>query len=400
MNYMKNKNKEFFAGSLQIIDNYQAYIPNKINRSFHFKDNRIYKLVEDCSNLLGKLNELSLSTNIKHSNIILNMHVFVETIASYKIEGTNAEIKDLVRYTLEDEEGEQNTPKWNKKNARKIMNLHANTIRKFITNNSKPAKEYSIDNYKNINKSLFKDVEPENFYAGELRKMQSYIGGKSKIDAMFIPPPPGLIEELLNDLNDFWYNEDFYIPTLIKIALFHFQFETIHPFMNGNGRLGRLLINFQLHDACLLSIPVLCLSNYLKRHKGLYYEALSAARFSNDIEHWLRFFLSSVKEASIERITIIKQIDELIDISIRKINKEIKNTMNYTKLLKYLIEISPVVNVKEIQDEFGLSYQGTNKIIDNFIKFGILKETSSNKRNRNFIFEEYHDLVFNLIDKD
>jgi len=387
---MEYKNEDFFAGSLQTVETYQAYIPNKINHDFKFIDNRTYKLLEDASMLLGKLNELNCS--VEFYNIFTNMHVYLEAHSSSEIEGTWADIKDLLNIDI-------NKKNINQKDTQKVKNLYDTTYN-FFTNKIKIERTYSIKTFKKINKALFEKIEPENKFAGKLRDVQNYVGGNNSMNALFIPPPPNLVKDLLEDLNDFWYNESFYIPNLIKIALYHFQLETIHPFTDGNGRMGRLLINLQLKDVGLLSLPVLCLSNYWKKNKGLYYEALSIARFSNNLEHWVRFFLNSIKEASEERISTIQKICELGNNYTNKIKAQFKNPINHMKFLEYLIKINPFVTAKEAQKVLGLTYQGANKIIDNFITLGILKETSSHQRNRCFIFEEYHDLIFNLIEKD
>lgn len=389
---MDSETKDFFAGSLQFVDNYQAYIPNKINHDFSFNDNRIYRLLEEASCLLGKLNELSFSSEFY--NVFTNIHVLLEALGSSEIEGTKADIKDLINVITYKDKDKISKEKDNQK----ITNLYSTTYN-FFTDKELFEDVYSVDVLQKINACLFADIKPENTYAGKIRDFQNYIGGNNIMNAMFVPPPSTLVKELLEDLNNFWYNETYYVPNLIKIALYHFQFETIHPFVDGNGRMGRLLINLQLRDVGLLNLPVLCLSNYWKRNKGLYYEALTTARFSHDIEHWIRFFLLSIKEAGEERIVTIQRINSLIAGYSNKIKNEFKNsTHNMNSFLGYLVRVSPFVTVKKAQKVLGLTYQGANKIIDNFVQLGILQEISMNKRNREFVFAEYHDLVFNLIE--
>lgn len=383
-------NKEnFFAGSIQRIDGCEVYVPNKISRNFIFKDNKIYKLLEDTLISLTRLDELC--SHIPFANIFTNMHLNLEALSSSEIEGTRAEIKELLDVALKE------TQEKNKNEIQEILNLYKTTYKYY---HKDLFDKYSILTLEKMNRDLFNKIEPQNKYSGKIREFQNYIGGDNILNAKFVPPPSKMVKDLLIDLNNFWGDDGYYIPNLIKIAIFHFQFETIHPFMDGNGRMGRLLINLQLKESGLLKLPILCISNYWKRNVGLYYDALSTVRFSHDIEYWIRFFLSSVNSACVERINTIQKINEIAVGCFEKINENFYNTDNYKRFLNYLIEINPYVTVKDAQKFLNLTYQGANKIIDNFVKLGILKEISLNKRNREFIFEKYHDLVFKLIEKE
>jgi len=389
---MTKKDTEHYSKKIENNRDYKAYIPPKINHDFIFKDNRTLKLLEEASHALGRLNELSKC--IPFVNSFTNMHLNIEALGSGEIEGTKTDIKELVEYS-----SKKDIAKDDLQNTKEIWNLCSTTY-KLMNDKIKYRQKYSIKSLERINKELFRGIVPGNEYFGKVRNSQNYIGGTSIMDALFIPPTPGELLALLTDLNDFWYNQDYYLPDLIKIGIYHFQYETIHPFVDGNGRMGRLLINLQLQDTGLLDLPILCLSNYWKRFKGLYYDGLSNSRFSGDIEHWVRFFLSSIKEASIERILTIQKINDLANKYNLEINESYKNPKNHIKLLEYLLEKCPIITVKEIQEELQLTYQGANKIIQNFVDMQILKETSSNKRNRIFMFEEYHDLVFNIVAKN
>ena len=180
------------------------------------------------------------------------------------------------------------------------------------------------------------------------------------------------------------------------IIEFHVRFERIHPFGDGNGRIGRLITNLQLKECDLLDLPVLCLSNYWKKNKGNYYNAISNARYANNIEYWVRFFLSSIYSASKERIDAIIKINETLNKYKKILEKGEQDNSNI--ILTHLIKASPFITAKEAQNLTGSTYQGANKIIEKFVHLGILKEYSQNKRNRIFVFDEYDKLIFNLMD--
>ena len=211
-----------------------------------------------------------------------------------------------------------------------------------------------------------------------------------------MPPPAKYVRDLLQDLDDFWKNKSLYIPSLIKIAIYHYQFETIHPFNDGNGRTGRILINLQLKESGLLNFPVLCLSEYWGRNKGLYYEALTTVRFSHNIEYWIRFFLESIIKTSEERIDVISQIETIQNKNIKLIEEKIKNPIKHRELFDKLLKY-PKITVNETERSLKVKYQVANKIIQDLVKLNILKTENENKRNRVFIFKEYSDLIFKSI---
>ncbi len=371
----------FIAGQIENSGAYEVYIPNKINHNFTFCDNRTLKLLEEATIQLSRLNYACCS--MEFYNMFTNMHVHLEALCSNEIEGTHADIKDV----LSDNLGEDT-------NSVKIRNLYKTTHDFFNDEKLRSANIYTINMIEKINKSLMKDVKPSKYHNGKIRTEQNFIGGDNILSALFVPPPAKLVPELMQDLNDFWENEDYFIPKLIKIAIYHFQFETIHPFMDGNGRTGRLLVALQLRDSRLLSLPVLCLSNYWKRNRGRYYEALTTVRYTHNLEYWVRFFLDSIINASKERLETIEKIQHLQKEYSKLIFKSFKSPVNYIEVLNRLITDTPIIKVKDVQDWLGITYQGANKIIDNLLTLGILKEENENKRNRIFIFKEYYNLVF------
>ncbi len=361
---------------------YTAYIPDLINHNYTFNDNRIFMLLEQGASVLSELN--TICQFMDFNNILANMYVHLEALCSSEIEGTHAEIKDLFQHTKRDNEDVQ-----------KVWNLYDTTHYYFNNKELTGAELYCTKTIEKINKDLFKKVTSINHYTGKVRNFQNFVGGTNILSASFIPAPPEMVKKLMKDLNDFWLNDGYFIPKLIKIAIYHFQFETIHPFVDGNGRTGRLLISLQLRDSGLLDLPVLCLSDYWKKNKGQYYEALTIARYTRNLEHWIRFFIQSIISTGNERIETIVKIIKLKNDYIEEIRSSIKSPYNHLRTLDYLINETPIISVKELAGYLGLTYQGANKIIENFVTMGLLVPFGENKRNRSFIFEKYHNLVFN-----
>lgn len=361
---------------------YTAYIPDLINHNYTFNDNRIFMLLEQGASVLSELN--TICQFMDFNNILANMYVHLEALCSSEIEGTHAEIKDLFQHTKRDNEDVQ-----------KVWNLYDTTHYYFNNKELTGAELYCTKTIEKINKDLFKKVTSINHYTGKVRNFQNFVGGTNILSASFIPAPPEMVKKLMKDLNDFWLNDSYFIPKLIKIAIYHFQFETIHPFVDGNGRTGRLLISLQLRDSGLLDLPVLCLSDYWKKNKGQYYEALTIARYTRNLEHWIRFFIQSIISTGNERIETIVKIIKLKNDYIEEIRSSIKSPYNHLRTLDYLINETPIISVKELAGYLGLTYQGANKIIENFVTMGLLVPFGENKRNRSFIFEKYHNLVFN-----
>ena len=373
--------------SLKKQEEYNPFIPPLLtDNKFDFKDKRIYMLLERAASVLGKLN--MLSKNSDFANLFTDMHVYVEAFESSEIEGTHADKTEVVKKDESDKTNRDLTI------ARNLYNLYLKMNNKLAT-----SKNFSlnISCIEKMHSDLFKNMPKTSNEVGKIRTKQNFVGGTNILDALYIPPPPDKVSNLLEDLNKFWQNRQDFIPYLIKIAIYHYQFETIHPFGDGNGRIGRLITNLQLKECDLLDLPVLCLSNYWKKNKGNYYNAISSARYSNDIEYWIRFFLSSIYSASIERIEAIIKINETLSKHKKILEKGEQDNSNI--ILTHLIKVSPFITAKEAQELTGSTYQGANKIIEKFVNLGILKEYSQNKRNRIFVFDEYDKLIFNLIDE-
>jgi len=244
---------------------------------------------------------------------------------------------------------------------------------------------------KQTHKILLSGVRGEYKQPGNVRTSQNWIGGSSLSDAFFIPPHQDDVPELMSDLEKFWHNDTLIIPVLIKVAITHYQFETIHPFLDGNGRLGRLLIVLQLIEKAYLQKPTLYISDFFERNKGAYYDALTQVRSSGNIEQWLKFFLNALALTAKKAINTFEHIIHLRERYEKKtltLGSRVELAM---KLLQYLYS-KPRMSVNEISSLLGVSYVTANDLAKDFEKLGLFKETTGYSRNRIYALVEYLEL--------
>ena len=241
---------------------------------------------------------------------------------------------------------------------------------------------------KNTHKTLLSGVRGKHKIPGEFRSSQNWIGATLK-DAIFIPPHHSDVIELMSDLEKFINDKDYFTPHLIKIAIAHYQFETIHPFLDGNGRLGRLLITLYLVSNNVLSKPSLYLSDFFEKNKGYYYDNLMTVRITSNMTQWIKFFLVGVIETSKESIQVFKDIiklkDDIETIRLPKLGSKIENGQ---QLMKQLFQV-PVTDSKQVAELLKISPSTANRLINALIDLEILSELTGYKRNRKFIFKEY-----------
>jgi len=235
---------------------------------------------------------------------------------------------------------------------------------------------------------LMRGVRGENKQPGEFRISQNWIGGSSLVDAMFIPPHPEGVPALMSDLEKFWHDESITVPHLIRLAISHYQFETIHPFLDGNGRIGLLLVPLYLVSNGLLAKPSLYLSDFFERNRASYYDALMRVRVSNDMIHWVRFFLQGVAETATKGRNVFKEILALRTDAEHKLLSLGKRAPNAKQALNLLYR-RPMLSATDLENSLGVSHPTANALLRDFIRSGLLREVTGAARHRLYVFETY-----------
>lgn len=354
----------------------KSFTPQTINKSFQVVDQAILKLLSEADRKVGELN--AYSKLVPNVDFFIHMHVKKEAVKSGRIEGTQTELAEAL---MEEEEVQpEKRHDWREVyNYTLAMNFAINELNKL---------PLSVRLLNETHKIMLAEVRGENKFPGEIRRTQNWIGGSNLKNAFFVPPTPDELPNLLSDFEKFLHNDLLEIPLIIKAALAHYQFETIHPYCDGNGRLGRLLITLFFVEKNLLTKPTLYLSDFFERNKSSYYDALTSVRNSNNIGHWIKFFLSGVIETADSSINTFSRIIELRE----KYEKSIYNIGKRAKianhLLNYLYSV-PIVTSKKVSSELDITHPSANSLIQEFINLGILKEITGFKRNRLFVFDEY-----------
>lgn len=371
--------KDFKAGIYISQGYYKSFQPTPINRQWHLDNMEVIQLLSKADRDLGRLD--MYSNYIPNIDLFISMHVLKEATQSSKIEGTQTNIEEALRE-------KKDVPPDKRDDWEEVQNyIHAMEIA--IKELDKLP--FSSKLIRHTHKSLLQGVRGEKRQPGEFRRSQNWIGGATINDATFIPPIHTSIPELIGDLENFVHNQEIFFPELLKIALIHYQFETIHPFLDGNGRVGRLMITLYLVNRGILKKPILYLSDFLETHRRHYYENLMLVREKNDISQWFKFFLVGVIETAnkgIQTLDSILQLQKQVDLDIQKLGSRAANAQ---KITNYLYQ-RPLINAEKIVEVASISYPSAYKLIEDLEKFEILKEITGGQRSREYIFEKYIDL--------
>lgn len=371
---------EFKAGRLEAQYQYQSFLPELINHDWVLNDAKTLLTLDESSRLLGELN--AFSQLVPDVDFFILMHITKEAITSSRIEGTQTNMEEaLIR--------EQDVNPEKRDDWQEVQNYIQAMNESIAKLGELPLSNRLI---KSAHKTLIQGVRGRYKQPGEFRISQNWIGISLK-NAIFIPPHHEHIPDLMGDLELFIHNENNYVPRLIKIAILHYQFETIHPFLDGNGRLGRLLIALYLVDSGLLSKPSLYLSDFFERHKGAYYDHLMAVRMTDSLLSWVQFFLQGVQETAQQSINVFKEIIALRSTMEREKlpTIHVRKQKNAQVLMKNLYR-QPVITVQQVSDLLSIRHNTATALIKDFEALGIFREITHQKRNRLFAFDEYIQL--------
>lgn len=355
---------------------YQSFKPNPLPPIPEIEmDEEIVKLLVDANKQLVKLD--TASQLISNADLFISMYVRKEALISSQIEGTQCTLDDVL-----DPEVDAN------------VNLDVSDVINYVK-----ATQYALKRLerlplccrliREIHEVLMENVRGQDKTPGEFRYSQNWIGPAncSLKDARYIPPNVEDMQTAMSDLEKY-INENVDYDPLIRVALIHYQFETIHPFLDGNGRIGRLLILLYLVEQGLLTKPVIYISYFFKKNQIEYYDRISEVRRTGNFEQWIRFFLEAVSKASSDSLETIHRLSMLHDANIEKLPKTTRSKDNLRAVFDY-IEQYPIIDIKRTAKELAVSYNTVAAAVRKLVEFGILQETTNAVRNRVFAYEAY-----------
>ncbi|UQD55789.1 Fic family protein [Flavobacterium sp. K5-23] len=357
---------------------YKSFQPDTIHRNWILNDMEVIRLLSIADRHLGRLDMYSEYVNI---DLFIRMHIAKEATQSSKIEGTQTNMEEA--FLSKEEIAFEKRADWEEvQNYINAMNEAVKLL------NELP---FSSRLIKQTHKILLQGVRGEHKLPGEYRSSQNWIGGASINDATFIPPIHTSINELISDLELFANDEITPLPDLIKIAIIHYQFETIHPFLDGNGRVGRLLITLYLVSKGILKKPILYLSDFFEKNRMLYYDNLMRTRTHNDINQWLKFFLTGIIETAKKGVTTfdgILQLQKSLDEKLKSLGNR---NIDARKVVGYLYT-QPIIEVTKVEELLQKSSVTAYKLLADLERLDIIKEISGAQRNKLFVFKDYLDL--------
>jgi len=340
------------------------------------------RLLERSTLALGRLDSVSML--LPDPNIFIYAYIRREAVLSSQIEGTQSTLADLLLFELEESPG---VPFDDVVEVSGYVAALEHGVERLQSN-------FPLSNrlIREMHAELLSRGRGSEKAPGEFRRTQNWIGGTRPGNAHFVPPPPERIENCMADLERFIHDDHSTYPTLIKAALAHVQFETIHPFLDGNGRIGRLLIAFILHHGGVLSRPLLYLSLYFKQHRTEYYRLLDVVRTEGDWEAWLDFFLDGVESTASNAVRTAQSLVLLFKDDSSRVHAAGRSASTTLRVFNALCE-RPITTVKDVAHRTGLSIPSATKGIDQLTAFGIAKEITGGLRNRVFAYERYLALL-------
>lgn len=374
------------AGSYKNHGSYKTFQPRYLSEPVKITDERVYLLLADAMRYLGELN--AYSQLVPDIDYFIRMNIAKEATTSSRIEGTNTNLEEalLQEHDINELDDTEKRDDWEEvQNYIKAVNSAVEKLHALPLATRLICETHQI---------LLSGVRGFTRAPGQIRKVQNWIGGGSDIKtAAFIPPAPETVNDLLSDLEKYWHYDSNDTPTLIKAALAHYQFETIHPFLDGNGRTGRLMIALQLIDSGILTRPTLYISDYFERNRAAYYDALDRVRKTGDYEQWVRFFVGGIAETAKDASQTMRDVVALRERYLNQIQHNVgpRRQHNARKLLTMLFA-QPIVSVAQIKTMLNCSVQTANELANLFHDIGIFRERTGDRKNRQFVLGEYFDL--------
>lgn len=371
---------DFQAGRYERRYEYQAFLPEPVCHEWVIADPKLSDLLGRADRALGELN--AFSQLIPDIDFFIRMHVAKEATQSSRIEGTQTNIEDAFKDEA-DLNPEQRDDWAEVQNYIRAINTAIDALV------SLPLSSRLL---RQTHAQLMNGVRGEHKRPGEFRVSQNWIGVSLK-NAAFVPPHPEHVPELMSDLERFLNADHLFVPPLVRIAIAHYQFETIHPFLDGNGRLGRLMISLYLAATGLLHKPALYLSDYFERNKTAYVDHLMAVRQGNHLREWLVFFLFGVEETARASAAVFRAVLSLK----QRIERDVlprfsARRQDNAQVLMRQLYARPVIDVKGAMKISGASTNTASALIDDLVTFGVLTEVTGQRRNRLFVFHEYLDI--------
>ena len=374
------KLEEYKSGKYINVNDYKAFIPSKINYNWGWDDTKLDKLLAEANRQIGELNAYSLL--IPNVDLYIKMHVKIEANKSSRIEGTRTtveedflDVTDILPEKRDDWEEVQNYVKATNFGVAKILEGFPVCTRLL----------------RDIHSVLMQGVRGNKKTPGEFRVSQNWIGGSMPSTAVYVPPPHTEIAECLSDFEKFVNNEEIDTPDLIKIAILHYQFESIHPFLDGNGRIGRLLIPLYIQSKGMLEKSCLYVSDYIERNKETYYDLLTRVRTHNDMISWIKFFLETVIETAKTAKEKFRKVLELT-VEMDKVVMELPVKLENAKKMIELMYDEPIITRNKMAEKTGIKLTTINGVVKALLDAKIITETIGYSRNQIFAFEKYINL--------
>ena len=360
----------------------RAFVPPALPPEPSLGLDKLYGLLDEANRALGRLD--GVTSILPDTPLFLYMYIRKEALLSSQIEGTQSSLSDLLLFESDEAPGVPLDDVQEVSNYIAAMNYGLERLRDGMPLSNRLIRE--------IHEVLLANGRGSTKQPGEFRRSQNWVGGSRPGNATYVPPPYNMLHDLMGDLEAFIHSEEVDLPVLIKAALVHVQFESIHPFLDGNGRLGRLLITFLLCMDGALKEPILYLSLYFKTHRQYYYELLQRVRKTDDWEAWLKFFLEGVKETSDQAADTAKQILELFDADRQKIESLGRPATSALRVHQQM-QSKPILSVPSAADALNLSAPTIRKSINHLIDLDIVREITGKQRDRLFVYSGYLDIL-------